>query len=72
MNKIPVICRQQCDIFEVNINQNSAREQSLDSEHQLSFDLLEEAVKEIINDELRPSNYVPPRSALLDACKPCH
>ena len=51
MNKIHVKCRQRCDIFEVNINQNSARELSLDSEQQLSFDVLDEAVKEIINDD---------------------
>ena len=42
MNKIHVKCRQRCDIFEVNINQNSARELSLDSEQQLSFDVLDD------------------------------
>ena len=56
MNKVPVICPPGCDFFEVNINQNSASELSLDSEHQLSYVLLDEAIKEIINGDQENEN----------------
>ena len=56
MNKVPVICPPGCDLFEVNINQNSASELSLDSEHQLSYVLLDEAIKEIINGDQENEN----------------
>ena len=49
MNKIPVICRRRCDSAEVNIIEKSTDKRRLDSVYQLSYDLLNEAVKEITN-----------------------
>ena len=49
MNKIPVICRRRCDSAEVKIIEKSTDKRRLDSVYQLSYDLLNEAVKEITN-----------------------
>lgn len=56
MNKIPVICRRHCDSAEVKIIENSTDKRRLDSVYQLSYDLLNEAVKEIKNADPESEN----------------
>ena len=53
MNKIPVVCRGQSKVnFE-----NSKGKLKSDSKHQISYDLLNEAVKEIMNDGPANENF---------------
>ena len=56
-NKIPVICRRRCDSAEVKIIENSTDKRRLDSVYQLSYDLLNEAVKEITNVNPESENF---------------
>ena len=55
-NKIPVICRRRCDSAEVNIVEKSTDIRRLDSAYQLSYDLLNKAVKEITNADPESEN----------------